>query len=684
MRSSWLVQLAYSCTLGYGMLPRAQHEHLPRRMVLLDPSPASDRAPNVTIQLNLWFSSQESTRSEAIQHLQAISDPKSQLFGQYWDPRDMVEHFAPPSEHVRTVARWLNDSGIPRTSLSLSADRTHLAFNTTLDQAQRILKVEPISKRSDTGTKSGPAATETLANLGDYLTYHLPDFISEKVELIVASAHPLDSRGAEKNSSSPELTSTTHLHHRPLSRDEAQHLSRRQSGSAPIQVDCRRYMSPDCLRQLYHMPALDLNDTAHPQSSLGIWENAWMTWVGADLDRFFISFQPQLVGHRPIIQSINGGHRYEPANPSQVIPIFNLEANLDFQYAMSLAYPIPVTNIQVGDAYLFGNMNLMLAAYDLHYCRTGLDPAYDPVYPDTANAGLPGAYNSSDCGTHAGQVPKVIVIPSTWDEANFSPEYAHRQCDQFLKLALQGTTILAAAGDYGTGNQQAQCLDPATGKPDTTDVPASRGNFASAFPASCPWVTAVGGTWWADSANASSTEEAVFRVNNGGGLIASSSGGFSNVFERPFYQTAAAPKYLFHSQNVPPSHFTNLTTAGKFNPEGRGIPDVSSMARNFLIALNGSFFSVMGTSAAMPVLGATVARINDARLKAGKGPVGFMNPVLYHKAYVGDILRNDVVKGANGGCGVDQAFPAAKGWDAATGLGTLDFAKLMDLYMDLP
>ncbi|KAM7185941.1 Peptidase S8/S53 domain containing protein [Rhypophila sp. PSN 637] len=597
----------------------------------------------MTIRLNLWLSSQESTRSEAIQHLQAISDPKSRLFGQYWDPRDIVEHFAPPSEHVRTVARWLNDSGIPRTILSLSVDRTHLAFDTTLAQAQRILKVKPIPKRSDTGTKNGPAATEALANLENYLIYHLPDFISEKVELVVASAHPPDSRGAEKNSRSPEPTST-HLHHRPLPRDEAQHLFRRQSGSAPIQVDCRRYMSPDCLRQLYHMPALDLNDTAHPQSSLGIWENAWMTWVGADLDRFFTSFQPQLVGHRPIIQSINGGHRYEPANPSQVIPIFNLEANLDFQYAISLAYPIPVTNIQVGDAHLFGNINLMLAAYDLHYCRTGLDPAYDPVYPDTANAGLPGAYNSSDCGTHAVH-PKVIVIPSTSDEANFSPEYAHRQCDQFLKLALQGTTILAAAGDYGTANQQAQCLDTATGKPDTTDVPASRGNFASAFPASCPWVTAVGGTWWVDSANASSTEEAVFRVNNGGGLIASSSGGFSNVFERPFYQTAAAPKYLFHSQKVPPSHFTNLTTAGKFNPEGRGIPDVSSMARNFLIALNGSFFSVMGTSAAMPVLGAMVARINDARFKAGKGPVGFMNPVLYHKAYVGDILRNDVVNG---------------------------------------
>lgn len=76
-----------------------------------------------------------------------------------------------------------------------------------------------------------------------------------------------------------------------------------------------------------------------------------------------------------------------------------------------------------------------------------------------------------------------------------------------------------------------------------------------------------------------------------------------------------------------------------------------------------------------------IAKINVARLHSGKGPVGFTNPVLY--GYASEVMT-DVVTGGNGGCGVPNAFPASKGWDAVTGLGTLDFEKLLNLYLSLP
>lgn len=76
-----------------------------------------------------------------------------------------------------------------------------------------------------------------------------------------------------------------------------------------------------------------------------------------------------------------------------------------------------------------------------------------------------------------------------------------------------------------------------------------------------------------------------------------------------------------------------------------------------------------------------IAKINDARLKAGKGTVGFINPVLYRHR---NKYARDVKQGVIGGCGVDQAFPAVGGWDAVTGLGVPDFAKLKDLYLRLP
>jgi tripeptidyl-peptidase-1 len=72
--------------------------------------------------------------------------------------------------------------------------------------------------------------------------------------------------------------------------------------------------------------------------------------------------------------------------------------------------------------------------------------------------------------------------------------------------------------------------------------------------------------------------------------------------------------------------------------------------------------------------------INSERMNAGKGPVGFINPTLYSNP---DVL-NDVVTGANQGCGVHEAFRATRGWDAVTGLGSPDYERMRRLFMSLP
>lgn len=74
-----------------------------------------------------------------------------------------------------------------------------------------------------------------------------------------------------------------------------------------------------------------------------------------------------------------------------------------------------------------------------------------------------------------------------------------------------------------------------------------------------------------------------------------------------------------------------------------------------------------------------ITLINDARLKAGKRPVGFLNLVLYANSYV----MNDIVDGANYGRGI-KGFNASEGWDPVTGLGTPDYLCLRDLYLRLP
>lgn len=47
-----------------------------------------------------------------------------------------------------------------------------------------------------------------------------------------------------------------------------------------------------------------------------------------------------------------------------------------------------------------------------------------------------------------------------------------------------------------------------------------------------------------------------------------------------------------------------------------------------LYQIDGEFDLVFGTSASSPVVGAIITAINDARIHAGKSPVGFINPTV--------------------------------------------------------
>lgn len=135
----------------------------------------------------------------------------------------------------------------------------------------------------------------------------------------------------------------------------------------------------------------------------------------------------------------------------------------------------------------------------------------------------------------------------------------------------------------------------------------------------------------------------------------------------------------------------------------RGYPDISANGVNFDVIVNGQSSPEDGTSASAPVVAAIIALCNDARIAAGKGPVGFINPAvsvaivlifwsspseadypqLYSTAFKDAF--NDITVGENApnGC-VAEGYTAQAGWDAVTGLGTPDFAKFLPLFLALP
>ena len=144
-----------------------------------------------------------------------------------------------------------------------------------------------------------------------------------------------------------------------------------------------------------------------------------------------------------------------------------------------------------------------------------------------------------------------------------------------------------------------------------------------------------------------------------------SSGGFSNIFARPSYQSSVVSSYLTA---------LGSTNSGKFNTSGRAFPDVSAQGENVEIVVSGSFGTVAGTSCSSPIFASVIALLNDQLIAAGKSPLGFLNPFLYSTA--GKAALNDVTSGSNPGCSTN-GFPAKAGWDPVTGLGTPDFTKLL-------
>lgn len=279
----------------------------------------------------------------------------------------------------------------------------------------------------------------------------------------------------------------------------------------------------------------------------------------------------------------------------------------------------------------------------------------DSTYPDTQEGGYDGP---EMCGSFSSTL--VISTSYSSNEADLTPAYERRQCAEYMKLGLQGISILYSSGDDGVAGNTGDCL--------TADGSATEdgGAFSPSFPGTCPYVTSVGATQVSAGASVTAPETAAESVIFSGG-------GFSNVFAMPEYQASAVNTYF--DDHAPPysaAQYNNSRTT-------RGYPDVSANGVNYVVAIDGNFTLIYGTSASAPTFASVLTLVNEQRLAAGKGPVGFVNPVLYANPTV----LNDIVTGGNQGCGT-AGFSSVPGWDPVTGLGTPDYQKMVALWMSLP
>jgi subtilase family serine protease len=245
------------------------------------------------------------------------------------------------------------------------------------------------------------------------------------------------------------------------------------------------------------------------------------------------------------------------------------------------------------------------------------------------------------------------VLSQSFGEAESCEASSITKADHvlFAAAAAQGVSVFASSGDDGAA--QPTCDN-------------SSYLQAASLPAADPLVTGVGAT----SLTATQPTGAYKSETAWNDQYGASGGGYSKEFKRPAFQN------------------------GFVRAAGRGVPDIAysgDVNNGLLIAWSegdpantGDIFTFGGTSAGSPQWAAIAALADQASHRR----LGQLNGSLYAIARSSSLYRyafHDVTTGnnavsltdVNGNPVTIAGFPATKGWDAVTGLGTPDVAHLL-------
>ncbi|KAF4990835.1 hypothetical protein FGRMN_8216 [Fusarium graminum] len=554
--------------------------------------------------------------AEAESLLMAISDPTSDKFGQYLGHNEVQSFFAPSETSQRKVLSWLEDAGIDVSSVHLKKAAAVMEFSAQVTQLEHLLENRVQVMHND-------ATGELRLEPSDH---EIPTTMQEYVQYVSLAKAPKATKAKRSRPAKSNPAALPPPYKLPVADDLR---------------NCSESWTPACIRKLYGIP---LGTKAAKNNSMGLFGYG-DPYRQSDLDKFWAKHAPHIPkGTTPKVNSINGA--VAVGDPVEG------EEQLDIEMSYPIVYPQTMTMFQTTYNSAGGIFNDFLDAVDASYCKYdgGDDPEYDPQFPVFG-----GWQGPAMCGKY--QVTNVVSISFAVDETTFNRHYMERQCHEWMKLALTGVSVVVAAGDRGVQGATQCTVNPYDKKKEA---------FNALFPGSCPYVTAVGATQ-INFKGSQSQEVAVFDPKHN----YYSGGGFSNINGRPAYQRKAVASYL--AANNP--HYPK----GTYNTSGRAFPDVAVLGANVTFLQDGKTTISGGTSAAAPIFGAMINRINDERLLAGKKPIGFLNQILYQHPEV----FTDITDGSNPGCGT-AGFKAAKGWDPVSGMGAPKFPKLRDLLVGLP
>ncbi|CAI4213155.1 unnamed protein product [Parascedosporium putredinis] len=507
--------------------------------------------PNLSDILPLSISIKNDENMAALkQRLAQISDPKHKDFGKHLSAAEVRTLRRPPQDRTDTVLAWLAKSG-------LAGAEVHddwIKVNSTVREANDILGAniayfalagkQPVMRSTGYGVEEGG------------------DKVARTESRRSRESRKRDGRRSEEES---KLTRA-----RIEARREAAEIQARQvpdepidppEGSVPAEKPpCSDQTTPDCLRELYNF-YYNATTGDDGDAEAGTFSDVLLLVAGfleqnlfhPDTHDFMNEYAPYIPEsvRNVTIELINGGQ--DP----QIMSKAGMEAALDVQYALSLGYPANIVYSVTGGR----GEKLDATGQPMAESRSDNEPYLEFLEYLLAKD------DDAD-------LPHVISISYADDEQGVPREYALKVCDLFAALTSRGVSILVATGDGGSrGVRYGDCR---------SNDGLNRPITMASFPATCPYVTAIGAV-----NQVAPPQVATF-----------STGGFSIYFDRPAWQADAVEGYIAALDG---------RLEGHYEAGGRAIPDVAST----------------------PVLAAMFALVNDARARRGLSRTGWLNPRLY-------------------------------------------------------
>lgn len=547
-----------------------------------------------------------------------VNDPKSPYYHRFLGKGDVAKDFGAPADEVAAVDAALKAAGL--TPGQVSADGLFIPVTATIAQAKAAFGTDfagyQVGSRSVYANTSAPKFDATVAPdiagvVGlDNIAYAVPQYVKTGKQGTTGFAPAAQRAHA---SVTPKVGTTSVPV--PTCNSINSYFGSPPPPNPPLH-NGTDYYTADAVSNIYGINSL----LAGGDDGTGV------TVAVFELENYdpqgYNALSTQCYGSRATVSEVpvDGG----PANAPDLRTGVGVESALDLENIADLAPGVSI----------------------IDYAGPDWQGATNPQILDTYNKIV-----NDDTAK---------VVSTSWGlcEAHTDSAFVSAENTIFAKAAVQGQTVLAAAGDAGSTD----CYDPNVTTPDHT--------LSVDDPASQPTVLGVGGT--SMSGLTSPTQSAWNSVQTVGTThyYGATGGGVSTLEGLPGFQAGVTASGY------------NATCAKAAGTGCREVPDVSALAdpiEGYVIAIYDSSIGgipltiIGGTSGAAPVWAAIYALADASPSCRVNGSAGEAAPALYAAGTTaaGYSVFRDIVGGSNGipAYSAPYSYPATNGYDMATGWG---------------